>query len=103
MRVPSLPRARRSGLGPASEAGSRREAEHRLDGAGGAPELRAGVFTPAPRTGLIGVGDERWVVRGADGSVVVSSVSQSQAHQLVAAGIGSAALPETDHVASFTF
>jgi DNA-binding transcriptional LysR family regulator len=50
----------------------------------------------------IGVTDELWEVRGADGSVVVAGTSQSQAHQLVAAGVGVAALPETDHLSSLS-
>ena len=65
-------------------------------------EHRVGVFTPAPVSAQIGVTDELWEVRGADGSVVVAGISQSQAHQLVAAGVGVAALPETDHLSSLS-
>ncbi|HKE99569.1 MAG TPA: DUF6603 domain-containing protein [Actinomycetes bacterium] len=63
-------------------------------------EHRVGVFTPAPVDGVISVTDELWEVRGADGGVVVGGISQSQAHQLVAAGVGVAALPESDHLPS---
>jgi hypothetical protein len=64
-----------------------------------AADLRVGIGggdRPMPQ---IGVADEPWQVRSADGQVLASTDSSSQAHQLAAAaGGGAAAVPAGDIV-----
>ncbi|MEV8097957.1 DUF6603 domain-containing protein [Kitasatospora sp. NPDC085879] len=64
---------------------------------------RTGQVERAAVAGAIGVHDEQWQVHAADGAVVVGGLSESQAHQLTAAGAGAAAVPATDQVASVPF
>jgi hypothetical protein len=53
--------------------------------------------------GAVSVREEGWQVRGGDGTILVDRTSESQAHQLVAAGVGAAALPTSDQVDPISF
>ncbi|MBB5079313.1 DUF6603 domain-containing protein [Nonomuraea endophytica] len=64
---------------------------------------RTGAIEKAVVSPALSVVDERWEVRGANGGVVLGELSESQAHQLTAAGRGVAALPGVDQVPSLTF
>ncbi|GAA3077352.1 DUF6603 domain-containing protein [Streptosporangium carneum] len=64
---------------------------------------RTGHLAREPVDAAIAVADERWQVRSGDGAVRVDDISESQAHQLTAAGVGAAALPASDHVSRISF